>query len=586
MRKCKTPKKSAVPFAALFLFYELLSCFCIPARAQISPVTPNDNITLANYLQFEVPTATDARQFRVGRAPLVFQLVVTTSPVPQLHWDYGGMKGALNITGFGSNTVFLDDVLLLRSENTGSMVALISCREIAGATTNIWLVPATWNGGTFSFTQLTGSHILLGSRASSTDWFDAVRISTFSGGSQTAQDRQEVGAVWQQGGRILVNDGYYYFATNTMTFFRSQADAFPQLTTGTFKHPDISRRTTSIENTIIAIRQVGLTQTINSTTYGLDEFTTIYYHDNNPLTLGTVSKPAGEFRTPRVEKAWKPYFMATVNLLDHANKKSYIMAGTDDASVPVITVNQALESACSNNTNYLYTGFPAITIASNGGDGSPSPSFEIAWQQIQCNGTDFCNISAISKRYDYYVVSLNTPSHVDVQLSNQYLHINADLTRNSVFPGIVSLPNTCLTLYSFGIMDKTTSLNGGLVIKNTSCNGTAIRAGVKEPAGDAPLTETPQLTTEEMSKAGLAATNRFAVYPNPARDILYLEMMESKETYTASVYNSSGGLVKRSGILAGRKSAMNIQELTAGTYYIKVTSKNGENFIRKIVIVH
>jgi hypothetical protein len=584
MRKCKTPKKSAVRVAALFLFYEMLSCLCIPARAQINSVTPNDNITLGSYQHFEVPTATDARQFRVGRAPLVFQLIVTTSPLPQLHWDYGGAKGTITVTGFGSNTVFLDDVLLLRSETTGSMVALISCREIAGATTNIWLVPATWNGSTF--TLLTGSYILLGSRASSTDWFDAVRISTFYGGSQTVQDRQEVGAVWQQGGRILVSEGYYYFATNTINFFRAQADAFPMVSTGTFKHPDISRRTTSIENTIVAIRQVGLTQNVHSITYGVDEFTTIYYHDDNPLTLGSISKPAGEFRTPRVEKAWKPYFMATVNLLDHANKKSYIMIGTDDASIPAIPANQSLENGCSNNTNYLYTGFPSIAIASNGGDGSGSPSFEIAWQQVQCNGTDFCIIDAISKRYDYYVISQNTPSHVDVQLSNQYLHINSDLSRNSVFPGVVSLPNTCLTLYSFGIMDKTTSLNGGLVIKNTSCNGTFIRGGVNEPVVEKPVITETILTGEEIGKINETANSRFAVYPNPARDMLYLEMMESKETYSASIYNSFGSLVKRSGILAGRKSGINIQELTAGTYYIKVTSRNGENFIRKIVILH
>ncbi len=75
----------------------------------------------------------------------------------------------------------------------------------------------------------------------------------------------------------------------------------------------------------------------------------------------------------------------------------------------------------------------------------------------------------------------------------------------------------------------------------------------------------------------------FSMGPNPANDVLFFNFFDNApETYDLSIFNLSGAEVLNQTINAS-VNQVNIAELTAGSYIVRVT--NGENTYNKKLII-
>lgn len=189
----------------------------------------------------------------------------------------------------------------------------------------------------------------------------------------------------------------------------------------------------------------------------------IEYSSAAPVVF-TTSGLMEELRTPSVTTALEGHLIVAVNRLDHLNKKSYIiLTGYSFLSsdyVRSIRANLTQETALTSNTNYKFTGFPSVAFTS-----TQFKTVEVAWQQINYTGTNYCTINAISKRYtyDYYTFSFTS-----LNGNTQFYYLSSDITKNSFYPSMAALGaglTTCLNYYSFGIIDKTTNVNGKVAYK-------------------------------------------------------------------------------------------------------------------------
>mgnify|MGYP002338691422 CR=1 FL=1 len=72
-----------------------------------------------------------------------------------------------------------------------------------------------------------------------------------------------------------------------------------------------------------------------------------------------------------------------------------------------------------------------------------------------------------------------------------------------------------------------------------------------------------------------------SVYPNPAKDILTLDIKEGKRNTTVSIYNTEGSLVKTVPMNSSKRP-INISELPSGTYILKVADER-EPFVKQFI---
>ena len=174
------------------------------------------------------------------------------------------------------------------------------------------------------------------------------------------------------------------------------------------------------------------------------------------------------------------------------------------------------------------------------------------WQQVACSGSNVCTINAIAKRFvwNYLTGIITQPAPI----GNQYLHINQTLTLNSFFPSIAALPNSCQNFYAFGIMDKTTSANGKIGYKKTSCSANSLR----------------QLPT-------IAAVNnkqqQVYTYPNPVQDALIIQLNDvTIKTYQIQLINTQGMVVKDYKTQASNTITIAVNAIPAGNYVLKIAA--------------
>jgi photosystem II stability/assembly factor-like uncharacterized protein len=73
------------------------------------------------------------------------------------------------------------------------------------------------------------------------------------------------------------------------------------------------------------------------------------------------------------------------------------------------------------------------------------------------------------------------------------------------------------------------------------------------------------------TKNNLSNTINVRLYPNPARDVLKIEGLNASAKTTLSLFNVSGKLIQQS-ILNGESYQLNIQKLSAGSYYVTIQS--------------
>jgi hypothetical protein len=72
------------------------------------------------------------------------------------------------------------------------------------------------------------------------------------------------------------------------------------------------------------------------------------------------------------------------------------------------------------------------------------------------------------------------------------------------------------------------------------------------------------------------------VYPNPANDVLNININNSSFKNSIVVYNVSGAEVLKTN-MANSSAQLNIENLSNGVYLVKVSNKNGFNKTVKFV---
>ena len=73
------------------------------------------------------------------------------------------------------------------------------------------------------------------------------------------------------------------------------------------------------------------------------------------------------------------------------------------------------------------------------------------------------------------------------------------------------------------------------------------------------------------------------IYPNPAKDFVTVELADANNDGQVEILNLLGQVVLTQSLIEGTSSSINITNLKAAVYLIKVTS-NGKSSTRKIVI--
>src|SRR5690606_20475133 len=75
----------------------------------------------------------------------------------------------------------------------------------------------------------------------------------------------------------------------------------------------------------------------------------------------------------------------------------------------------------------------------------------------------------------------------------------------------------------------------------------------------------------------------FKAYPNPVKDILQIEVVDTRE-YTLKIYNNKGSNVFTQHTKGN--ITINIQDWSAGIYHIQYTNSKKEIYQQKIIIHH
>jgi len=145
---------------------------------------------------------------------------------------------------------------------------------------------------------------------------------------------------------------------------------------------------------------------------------------------------------------------------------------------------------------------------------------------------------------------------VIVKSGNSYSYfVNGVLDKNSV---VTISPLSQLTGLRFGSIGGGEYLNGKL-----DDIGIWNRALTQE--------EITSLYTGVLSSESFTNTNDFKLYPNPANDIVQFKSTEMVEKI--SIYNALGQLVQESVLNNSNEGTISLDQLTAGTYFIKINNQ-------------
>ena len=156
---------------------------------------------------------------------------------------------------------------------------------------------------------------------------------------------------------------------------------------------------------------------------------------------------------------------------------------------------------------------------------------------------------------------------------------------------LVPVFNSNITDYSVEVGDNTTTFTVNVIANHEQAvikgnvTGATLELGkntfeVIVTAEDGATTKTYTIVVARNKSTGVdnvENNNTLALYPNPAKDILYIE--SSEPVQRISIYNITGKMVKQ---IEKTGSSLDISDLTKGLYLIRIATPQGET-IRKII---
>lgn len=109
---------------------------------------------------------------------------------------------------------------------------------------------------------------------------------------------------------------------------------------------------------------------------------------------------------------------------------------------------------------------------------------------------------------------------------------------------------------------------------------------IKWPSGIVDTVQNPtpnqMLLVTEGSTLGLSEnnSNQFALYPNPVKDIINIQLKDMQEIADAKVYDINGRMVSNVKV---QDNKLNVQTLNTGTYILILQDSNGNKFSQKFI---
>lgn len=596
MRK-KTLLNSFFHFAALVFAYPNLSklkilttCFLLLAgstsHAQIHSTTPDETLITAignSYFAFELPTETDALLLSNG-IPVQVMISTATAPNPEFHYNYnnGQYVGSRPINKNaipGALHLYADDVAL--TYNGSNLVAFITCRaDMGGGNTQIYIYRAVWITFSNSF-NISGAPQLVDSRTETNpvDYFDRVKIAYKNNGSSTGMPyNTELAVTYSKNGNIIIQS--WQLSNGNITLDAVRSDLFSG---GNFSGPDISIGDEG-HYAVSAVYRSGNTSKIQVqvSDHVIGDLSHSWYW----WWAYSITDANKKIRIACIDEAHKYDWVLSFDELDNQQRKSDVVvvarsfqlgapqgvgnpaqSYVNDFSSPYF-VNAESESFCSNNFNYVYTGFPSVKYNSDGAN------FETVWQQVACvcYSLDFCNINALSKRFILDYDNNSAISLVSSVSPEMYVSNSDRFVKNTVFPAIASIRDGCSNFYSFGKMDDGTSENGEVCYKKSSCNSIALR-----PFTTA-ISNNINLATHE-------TLGNIQVYPNPASSLIRVTMKGFTGKITASLYSTTGAMLNTFNVSGKPFFIIDGAKLSSGVYLLKIADERGLLQLKKIMIV-
>jgi threonine synthase len=92
--------------------------------------------------------------------------------------------------------------------------------------------------------------------------------------------------------------------------------------------------------------------------------------------------------------------------------------------------------------------------------------------------------------------------------------------------------------------------------------------------------------TSEFNTVGVEEIKNqtFLVYPNPAKDVLFVDLKGNETINSIKLFNSVGQLVSvHSAIVSKTITELNIQLLSNGIYYLQLNTNNGLKMAKVII---
>ena len=72
-------------------------------------------------------------------------------------------------------------------------------------------------------------------------------------------------------------------------------------------------------------------------------------------------------------------------------------------------------------------------------------------------------------------------------------------------------------------------------------------------------------------------------YPNPAKDIVYIEFSPDVDCQSVEIYTLDGRMVETHGRASLQNNAIDISDINAGVYLMKIKMLDGKEFAERIV---
>lgn len=149
------------------------------------------------------------------------------------------------------------------------------------------------------------------------------------------------------------------------------------------------------------------------------------------------------------------------------------------------------------------------------------------------------------------------------------------------FNKINLFPASTSDLLSQGYVTFKIKLNAGFavgdVIENT--------AQIYFDSNPAIITNTFQTTFVPNLSVGTFDLNNLVVYPNPAKEIVYIQLKNSSETLKKiAIYDMIGKTIQNVSGNGGQQSSINVSNLSTGMYMIEITTDSNLKQIRKFIV--